>query len=49
MSEMETDLQAIEVLDDYRAEPTRQDIEWLRAVSDWCRGEASRLERELAA
>ena len=46
---METDPQAIEVLDEYRAEPTRQDIEWLRAVSDWCRGEAARLEGELTA
>jgi hypothetical protein len=49
MSEMETDLQAIEVLDEYRAEPTRPDIEWLNAVSDWCRTEASRLEAELSA
>jgi hypothetical protein len=46
---METDLHAIDVLDDYRAEPTRPDIEWLRAVSDWCCGEADRLERELTA
>ena len=45
---METDPQAIQVLDDYRAEATRPDIEWLRAVSDWCDTEASRLERGLA-
>jgi len=46
---METDPQAIEVLDDYTAEPTRPDIEWLRALSDWCRTEAARLEAELVA
>jgi hypothetical protein len=48
-SEMETDPQAIEVLDDYTAEATRPDIEWLRALSDWCRTEAARLEAELVA
>lgn len=45
---METDPQAIEVLDEFRAEATRPDIEWLRAVSDWCRTEAARLENELS-
>ena len=34
---MEIDPQAIEVLDELRAEPTRSDVEWLRAVGDWCR------------
>jgi hypothetical protein len=28
---------------------TRAEVEWLRAVSDWCCTEATRLERELAA
>jgi hypothetical protein len=28
---------------------TRAEAEWLRAVSDWCRAEAGRLESELAA
>lgn len=28
---------------------TRAEAEWLRAVSEWCDCEASRLERELAA
>jgi hypothetical protein len=28
---------------------TRVEIEWLRAVSDWCCTEASRLEGELVA
>ena len=45
---METDLHAIDVLDEYRAEPTRNDIEWLNAVGDWCRAEASRLEERLS-
>ena len=31
---METDPQASEVLDQYVAEPNRNDIEWLRALSD---------------
>lgn len=26
---------------------TRSEAEWLRAVADWCRGEATRLEGEL--
>jgi hypothetical protein len=45
---METDLHASEVLDSYEAEPTRKDIEWLHAVSDWCRTEATRLEGQLS-
>jgi hypothetical protein len=28
---------------------TRAEAEWLRAVSDWCTAEASRLERELSS
>ena len=28
---------------------TRAEAQWLRAVSDWCDGEASRLEGELSA
>jgi hypothetical protein len=28
---------------------TRAEAAWLRAVADWCGGEAERLERELAA
>jgi hypothetical protein len=27
---------------------TRSEAEWLRAVADWCNGEAGRLEQELA-
>src|SRR4051794_28471382 len=27
---------------------TRAEAQWLRAVADWCDGEASRLEQELA-
>jgi hypothetical protein len=44
---MEIDLHAVKVLDEYEPQPTRTDIEWLNAVSDWCRAEASRLEEEL--
>ena len=33
----------------YVAVRTRSEAEWLRSISDWCRGEAERLDRELAA
>ena len=33
---------------DYVDVRTRAEAEWLRAVSDWCTSEASRLERELS-
>jgi hypothetical protein len=33
---------------DYVAVRTRAEAEWLRAVSDWYREEADRLQRELA-
>jgi hypothetical protein len=49
---MEIDPQAIEVQDSagtYLAEPSRSDVEWLRAVSDWYRTEASRLEEQIPA
>jgi hypothetical protein len=49
---METDPQAIEVQDggqSFVVEPTRSDVEWLRAVSDWFRVEASRLEEQIPA
>jgi hypothetical protein len=48
---MEIDPQAIEVQgsdQSYLVEPTRSDVEWLRAVSDWYRTEASRLEDRLS-
>jgi hypothetical protein len=47
-AKMETDPQAAEVLDEYVAAPNRSDIEWLYAVSDWCRTEATRLEDQLS-
>jgi hypothetical protein len=34
---------------DYVAIRTRAEAEWLRAVSDWYRDEADRLQRELAS
>ena len=34
---------------DYVAVRTRAEAEWLRAIADWCCGEAERLEGELAA
>ena len=49
---MEIDPQAIEVQgsgQQYAVEPNRSDVEWLRAVSDWFRGEASRLEEQIPA
>ena len=49
---MEIDPQAIEVQGSTQgsvAEPTRSDVEWLRAVSDWFRTEASRLEEQIPA
>ena len=49
---MEIDPQAIEVQGSdqgYLVEPTRTDVEWLRAVSDWYRTEASRLEEQIPA
>jgi hypothetical protein len=49
---MEIDPQAIEVqgaAQDYSVEPTRSDVEWLRAVSDWFNVEASRLEEQIPA
>ena len=49
---IEIDPQAIEVQDTRQvhvAEPTRSDVEWLRAVSDWYRDEASRLEEQIPA
>lgn len=49
---MEIDPQAIEVQgsDQVNAvEPTRVDVEWLRAVGDWYRDEANRLEEKLTA
>jgi hypothetical protein len=33
---------------DYVVVRTRAEAEWLRAVSDWCNGEASKLEAELS-
>jgi hypothetical protein len=33
---------------DYVGVRTRSEVEWLRAVADWCSGEAGRLEAELA-
>ena len=32
----------------YVAVRTRSEVEWLRAVSDWCRAEAGRLDHELS-
>jgi hypothetical protein len=32
---------------DYVTVRTRAEAEWLRAVADWCGGEAERLDREL--
>ena len=49
---MEIDPQAIEVQGSdqaYFVQPTRSDVEWLRAVSDWFRTEASRLEEQIPA
>ena len=49
---MEIDPQAIEVQNSagkYAVQPTRSDVEWLRAVSDWFRTEASRLEEQIPA
>ena len=49
---MEIDAQAIEVQGsaaDYVVAPNRSDVEWLRAVSDWFRTEASRLEEQIPA
>ncbi len=49
---MEIDSQAIEVQGNGQAfavEPTRFDVEWLRAVGDWYRDQANRLEDELAS
>ncbi len=49
---MEIDPQAIEVQgseQSYAADPTRTDIEWLRAVGDWYRDEANRLEEQIPA
>jgi hypothetical protein len=49
---METDPQAIEVQgyeQSFVVEPKRSDVEWLRAVSDWYRNEASRLEERITA
>ena len=49
---MEIDPQAIEVqgsAQNYVVEPTRSDVEWLRAVGDWFKVEASRLEEQLPA
>jgi hypothetical protein len=48
---MEIDPQAVEVQgadQSFVLEPTRSDVEWLRAVSDWYRDEASRLESRLS-
>jgi hypothetical protein len=48
---MEIDPQAIEVQGNersYLVEPSRVDVEWLRAVGDWYRDEANRLEERLA-
>ena len=49
---MEIDPQAIEVQGSeqaYVVEPSRSDVEWLRAVGDWYRDEANRLEEKLTA
>jgi hypothetical protein len=49
---MEIDPQAIEVQGSeqvYVVEPSRSDVEWLRAVGDWYRDEANRLEEQLTA
>ena len=49
---MEIDPQAIEVQGSeqaYVVEPSRTDVEWLRAVGDWYRDEANRLEEQLTA
>ena len=49
---MEIDPQAIEVQGSEQAyveEPSRSDVEWLRAVGDWYRDEANRLEEQLSA
>ena len=49
---MEIDPQAIEVqgsAQGYAVQATRSDVEWLRAVSDWFRTEASRLEEQIPA
>jgi hypothetical protein len=49
---MEIDPQAIEVQSapqGYAMRPTNSDVEWLRAVSDWFRTEARRLEEQIPA
>jgi hypothetical protein len=49
---MEIDPQAIEVqgsAQGHAVRPTNSDVEWLRAVSDWFRTEASRLEEQIPA
>ena len=49
---MEIDPQAIEVQGSSQGNvvaPSRSDVEWLRAVSDWFRTEASRLEEQIPA
>jgi hypothetical protein len=38
-----------EAYSDYVAVRTRAEAEWLRAIAEWCRTEAGRLEGELAA
>ena len=49
---MEIDPHAIEVqgsAQGYAIQTTRSDVEWLRAVSDWFRTEAIRLEEQIPA
>ena len=49
---MEIDPQAIEVQGSnqgYAVAPNRADVEWLRAVGDWFRTEATRLEEQIPA
>ena len=49
---MEIDPQAIDVqgsAEGDAVQATRSDVEWLRAVSDWFRTEASRLEEQIPA
>ena len=49
---MEIDPQAIEVQGSAQGQtvrPTNTDVEWLRAVSDWFRTEATRLEEQIPA
>jgi hypothetical protein len=49
---MEIDPQAIEVQGSeqtYLVVPTHTDVEWLRAVGDWYRDEAKRLEEQIPA